>query len=54
LQKELDGRINEVVAHPQGKPVASEVVKDATKASHRPDHLFEQALHTIVRHHETE
>ena len=55
LQKELDGRMNEVVARirKETKAKLKEVVKEATRRlDGDTERMFEQALHTIVRHYD--
>ncbi|UPL49756.1 hypothetical protein [Hymenobacter sublimis] len=55
LQKQLDSRIDEVVKRirKETKAKLKEVVQDATRRLDVDmEQLFEQALHTIVRHHE--
>ena len=56
LQKELDTRMNEVVARirKETKAKLKEVVKDATRRLDvDTERMFEQALHTIVRHYDS-
>lgn len=56
LQKELNGRMNEVVARirKETKTKLKEVVKEATRRlDGDTERMFEQALHTIVRHYDS-
>lgn len=56
LQKELDTRMNDVVARirKETKAKLKEVVKDATRRLDvDTERMFEQALHTIVRHYDS-
>ena len=56
LQKELDARMSEVVARirKETKAKLNEVVKEATKRlDDDTERMFEQALHTIVRHYDS-
>ena len=56
LQKELDGRMNEVVdrIRKETKAKLKEVVKEATRRLDvDTERMFEQALHTIVRHYDS-
>ena len=56
LQKELDARMSEVVARirKETKAKLNEVVKEATKRlDGDTERMFEQALHTIVRHYDS-
>ena len=56
LQKELNGRMNEVVARirKETKAKLKEVVKEATRRlDGDTERMFEQALHTIVRHYDS-
>jgi hypothetical protein len=56
LQKELDTRMSEVVARirKETKAKLKEVVKDATRRLDvDTERMFEQALHTIVRHYDS-
>ena len=56
LQKELNGRMNEVVARirKETKAKLKEVVKEATRRLDLDtERMFEQALHTIVRHYDS-
>ena len=56
LQKELDKRMGEVVARirKETKAKLKEVVKDATRRLDvDTERMFEQALHTIVRHYDS-
>jgi len=56
LQKELDGRMSEVVTRirKETKAKLKEVVKEATRRLDvDTERMFEQALHTIVRHYDS-
>lgn len=56
LQKELNGRMNEVVARirKETKDKLKEVLKEATRRlDGDTESMFEQALHTIVRHYDS-
>jgi hypothetical protein len=56
LQKELNNRMNEVVARirKETKAKLKEVVKEATRRLDvDTERMFEEALHTIVRHYDT-
>ncbi|HEX8504542.1 MAG TPA: hypothetical protein VF630_04170 [Hymenobacter sp.] len=56
LQKELNNRMNEVVTRirKETKAKLKEVVKEATRRlDGDTERMFEQALHTIVRHYDT-
>jgi hypothetical protein len=56
LQKELDARMSEVVTRirKETKAKLKEVVKDATRRLDvDTERMFEQALHTIVRHYDS-
>lgn len=56
LQKELDGRMSEVVARirKETKAKLKEVVREATRRlDGDTERMFEQALHTIVRHYDS-
>ncbi|WP_046245817.1 hypothetical protein [Hymenobacter terrenus] len=56
LQKELNNRMNEVVARirKETKAKLKEVVKEATRRlDSDTERMFEQALHTIVRHYDS-
>ena len=56
LQKELNSRMNEVVTRirKETKAKLKEVVKEATRRlDGDTERMFEQALHTIVRHYDT-
>ncbi|QKG57414.1 hypothetical protein GKZ68_12760 [Hymenobacter sp. BRD128] len=56
LQKELDARMNEVVdrIRKETKAKLKEVVKEATRRLDvDTERMFEQALHTIVRHYDS-
>ena len=56
LQKELNGRMNEVVTRirKETKAKLKEVVKEATRRlDGDTERMFEQALHTIVRHYDS-
>jgi len=56
LQKELDGRMNDIVdrIRKETKAKLKEVVKEATRRLDLDtERMFEQALHTIVRHYDS-
>ncbi|MGY2133492.1 hypothetical protein ACW9KT_14785 [Hymenobacter sp. HD11105] len=56
LQKELDTRVNEVVKRirKETKAKLKEVVQEATRRlDHDTERMFEEALHTIVRHYDS-
>ena len=56
LQKELNGRMNELVTRirKETKAKLKEVVKEATRRlDGDTERMFEQALHTIVRHYDS-
>ncbi len=56
LQKELDGRMSEVVARirKETKAKLKEVLREATRRlDGDTERMFEQALHTIVRHYDS-